>query len=184
MIAGSGRCPKREGDVKRLAASIVLLGVFSGFSASPAQAVMPERFEPGPNPDVTVEGVCDFPVLLHDVVNNLVVTDFFDSEGNLVREFGSGRLVEQITRLDNQGNPVTSITRNISGPGTFTFDEEGTTLVATGRWLFFFLPGELTEQSEGLIWLTTGRFVWRFTDAGATLVSHTGTIEDVCELLG
>lgn len=48
--------------------------------------------------------------------------------------------------------------------------------------MFFFLPGELAEQSEGIIWLTTGRFVWRFDDAGATLVSH-WTIQDVCELL-
>lgn len=170
--------------MKRLSALVALLGVFVVLSAAPVQAVMPERFETGPNPDFTVEGVCDFPVLLHDVVNQIVVTDFFDQEGNLVRESGSGLLIEQITRLDDQGNPVTSITRNISGPGTSTFDEEGATLVATGRWLFFFLPGELAEQSEGVIWLTTGRFVWRFEDAGATLLSHTGTIEDVCALLG
>jgi hypothetical protein len=51
--------------------------------------------------------------------------------------------VEQITRLNDQGQPVRSITRNISGPSTFTFDEEEATLVAEGPWLFFFSPGEV-----------------------------------------
>lgn len=169
--------------VRRLVAFIALVGVIFVPSAAPAQALMPERFKPGLNPDFTVEGVCDFPVLLHDVVNNGVVTDFFDQEGNLLRESVSGLLVEQMTRLDSQGNPVRSITRNISGPGTFTFDEDGTTLVATGPWLFPFLPGDLAGQSDGIIWLTEGRFVWRLEDAGATLISQTGTYQDVCALL-
>ena len=76
-----------------------------------------------------------------------------------------------------------SITRNISAPGTFTFDEDGATLVATGPWLFFFFPGEVVGHPDGLMWLTTGRWIWRFDDAGVTLVSHTGTFQDVCTLL-
>jgi hypothetical protein len=169
--------------VRRLVVFIAVVGVIFVPSAVPAQALMPERSKPGPNPDFTVEGVCDFPVLLHDVANNGVVTDFFDQEGNLLRESVSGLLVVQMTRLDSQGNPVRSITRDISGPGTFTFDEDGTTLVATGPWLVFFLPGELAGQSDGILWLTEGRFVWRFEDAGATLISQTGTYQDVCALL-
>ena len=169
--------------MRRLVASLALIGIIVTLSPAPATALRPDRFKPGPNPDLTVEGVCDFPVVLHDVVNKLVITDFFDQDGNLVREHGSGRIVEQMTRLDDQGLPVRSITRNISGPGTFTFDEDGATLTARGAWLFFFLPGEIVGQSEGLIWLTTGRWVWRFEDDGATLVSHTGRFEDVCTLL-
>jgi hypothetical protein len=169
--------------MKRSLASLAIVGVILTLSASPAQALKPDRFQPGPNPDLVVEDVCEFPVLLHDVVNQLVITDFFDREGNLVRESGTGRIVEQITRLNEQGQPVRSFTRNISGPGTFTFDEEGATLVATGPWLFFFFPGEVVGHPDGLLWLTTGRWIWRFDASGITLVSHTGRVEDVCTLL-
>ncbi len=169
--------------MKRSLISLALTCILLTVLAAPALAAKPDRFAPGPAPDITVEGVCDFPVLFHDVVNELVVTDFYDKDGNLVRESGTGRIVEQITRLDDQGLPVKSITRNISGPGTFTFDADGTTLVATGNWLFFFLPGEVAGQSEGLIWLTWGRWIWHRVDDVTTLVSHTGGYEDVCTLL-
>lgn len=169
--------------MKRLLASMSIVGIILTLSAPSAQALKPDRFQPGPNPDFIVEDVCEFPVLLHDVVNKLVIKTFFDRDGNVVREHGSGRLVEEITRLDEQGQPVRTITRNISGPGTITFDEEGETLVATGLWLFFFLPGEVVGDPDGLMWLTSGRWVWRFDAAGATLVSHTGRFEDVCALL-
>jgi hypothetical protein len=170
--------------MKRLVASFALVGIIVTLSAAPASAVKPFRSQPGPNPDLTVEGVCDFPVLLHDVVNQVAVTDFFDQDGNITKEIGTGRLVEQISSLDGQGNPVKSITRNISGPGVTTFDETGATLSATGPWLFFFLPGESTQFPDGLLWLTNGRLVWRFEDSGEiTLVSRTGTLVDVCALL-
>jgi hypothetical protein len=169
--------------MKRLLAYFAIVGIILTLSAPAAQALKPDRFRPGPNPDLIVEDICEFPVLLHDVVNRLVITSFFDRDGNLVRESGTGRIVEQITRLDDQGQPVRSITRNISGPGTFTFDEEGATLAATGPWLFFFFPGEVVGHPDGLMWLTTGRWIWRFDAAGITLVSHTGRFEDVCTLL-
>ena len=169
--------------MKRLLASFTIVGIIFLQSAPAAQALKPDRFQPGPNPDLVVEDVCEFPVLLHDVVNQLVITDFFDRDGNLVRESGTGRLVVRMTRLDDQGNPVRSITRNISGPGTFTFDEEGATLVARGSWLFFFFPGELVGDPDGLMWLTTGRWILRIEDAGVTIVSRTGHVQDVCSLL-
>jgi hypothetical protein len=153
--------------------------------AAPASALKPDRFVPGPNPDLRVDGICSFPVMFHDAVNTLHVTDFFDQDGNLVRESGNGRIVEDITRLRANGTPVRTITRNISGPGTFTFDDDGFTLVARGAWLFFFAPGEVSNAPDGLIWLTSGRFVWRFEDATGqwTLVSAGGTRTDVCGLL-
>jgi hypothetical protein len=153
--------------------------------ASPATAMRPDRFTPGPNPDLQVDDICSFPVLLHDVVNKLHITDFFDRNGDLVRESGNGRIVEDITRLDAAGDPVRTIRRNISGPGTFTFDEDGFTLRARGGWLFFFGPGEVSNVPGGLMWLTTGRFVWRFDDASGmwTLEQARGTRVDVCALL-
>jgi hypothetical protein len=152
--------------------------------AAPAGAMKPFRFEPGPNPDLVVRNICPFPVLLHDVVNKLHITDFFDRHGNLVRESGNGAIVEDVTRL-RAGEPVRTIRRNISGPGTITFDDRGLTLVARGVWLFFFGPGEVTNHPDGLMWFTTGRFVWRFSDASGmwTLQSASGSRTDVCALL-
>ena len=170
--------------MKRLLGSIALAGIIITLASAPASALMPERFQPGPNPDFTVEGVCDFPVLLHDVVNQGVITDFFDQDGNLTREQFNGRLVEDVSRLDAQGNPVKTITRNISGPGVETFDEDGSTLTGTGPWLLFFFPGEVTGFPDGLIWFTTGRFVLRLEDTGEITFIKEPMHENVCELLG
>ena len=169
--------------MRRIGSALVLVLIVLALSAPAAQALRPDRFHLGPAPDLVIEDVCEFDVLLHDVVNQLVITDFFDRHGNLVRSSGNGLIIEQITRLNDQGEPVRRITRNISGPGTSTFDEDGETLVATGHWLFFFYPGEVVGYPDGLMWLTSGRWTWRFDDAGVTLVSHTGSFQDVCTLL-
>jgi hypothetical protein len=174
---------RSEDSMKRALAALALTLLVLSLSAPAAQALRPDRFQPGPAPDLVVEGVCDFDVLLHDVVNQITITTFVDRDGNVVRVSGAGRIIEEISRLDEQGEPVETITVNISGPGQSTFDDEGETLVAQGPWLFFFLPGEVVGHPDGLIWLTTGRFVWRFDDAGVTLVSQRGTIRDVCDLL-
>ena len=103
----------------------------------------PVRTQPGPNPDLVITEVCPFPVLLHDVVNTGVITDFFDQDWNLVKSIITGRLVVEVSRLDALGNPVETITRNISGPGDEWFDESGSTLTGKGPWLLFFFPDEL-----------------------------------------
>ena len=169
--------------MRRIAAAILGLAMAVAV-ASPAHAVKPFRFEPGPNPDLVIRTICPFPVRFHDVVNELHVTDFFDRDGNLVRESGNGRIVEDVSRMRN-GQAVETIRRNISGPGTFTFDDDGFTLVARGAWLFFFEPGQVTNLPDGIVWFTTGRFVWRFTDATGRwrLVSAAGRHTDVCALL-
>jgi hypothetical protein len=170
--------------MKRLVGSLALAGIIITLVAAPANALMPERFQPGPNPDFTVEGVCDFPVLLHDVVNKIVVTDFFDQDGNLTREQGNGLLIEEVSRLDAQGNPVETITRNISGPGVERFEESGSTLTGTGPWLLFGFPGEFAGFPDGFIWFTTGQFVLRFEGTSEITMVKEPMHEDVCELLG
>jgi len=169
--------------MKRLIGSIALAGIIITLAAAPANALMPERFQPGPNPDFTVEGVCDFPVLLHDVVNQGVITDFFDQDGNLTREQFNGRLVEDVSRLDAQGNREETITRNISGPGVERFDESGSTLTGTGPWLLFGFPGEFAGFPDGFIWFTTGQFVLRFEGTSEITMVKEPMHEDVCELL-
>jgi hypothetical protein len=120
---------------------------------------------------------------LHDVENQLVITDFVDQDGNLVKSIGTGRLLEEVSRLDAQENPVETIARNISGPGVETFDENGSTLTGRGPWLLFFFPGELAGFPEGFIWFTTGQFVLRFEDTGEITMVKEPRHEDVCELL-
>ncbi len=151
--------------------------------AAPAGADKPVRTQPGPNPDLVITEVCPFPVLLHDVVNTGVITDFFDQDGNLVMRTFTGRLVAEVSRLDAQGNPLETISRNISGPGMQTFDESGSTLTGNGPWSLFFFPGELTEFPDGFIWFTTGQFVLRFEDTGEITMVKEPKHEDVCELL-
>jgi hypothetical protein len=168
--------------MKRAIACVGLISIIL-MIAPPANALRPDRFQPGPNPDFTVEDVCDFPVLLHDVENQLVITDFVDQDENLVKSIGTGRLLEEVSRLDAPGNPVETITRNISGPGVETFDENGSTLTGRGPWLLFFFPGELTGFPDGFIWFTTGQFVLRFEDTGEITMVKEPRHEDVCELL-
>ena len=73
-----------------------------------------------------------------------------------------------------------SITRNISGPGVYTFAEDGTvTLYASGTWLFVTVPG---GPSPGYI--NSGREVDEISPQGEiTVLKQVGTQEDVCATL-
>ena len=170
--------------MRRVICSLAVVGIFVTVLAAPANAVKPDRFQPGPNPDLVLEDVCPFPVLLHDVVNTIVIQDFVDQDGNLVRSIGTGRVLEEVSRLDAQGNPVETITRNISGPGVERFDESGSTLTGTGPWLLFGFPGEFAGFPDGFIWFTTGQFVLRFEGTSEIAIVKEPRHEDVCELLG
>jgi hypothetical protein len=97
---------------------------------------------------------------------------------------GTGRILEEVSRLDAQGNPVETVTRNISGPGVERFDESGSTLTGTGPWLLFGFPGEFAGFPDGFIWFTTGQFVLRFEGTGEITMVKEPRHEDVCELLG
>ena len=110
--------------------------------------------------------------------------DFVDQGGNLDKSIGTGRLLEEVSRLDAEGNPVETITRNISGPGVQTFDENGSTLTGLGPWLLFGFPGEFTGFPDGFIWFTTGQFVLRFEGTDPITMVKEPRHEDVCELLG
>lgn len=146
----------------------------------PALAAKPFREHLPPNNDLVIEGVCEFDVLLHDVRNELVVTTFFDRDGNVTKQIGAGALVVELTNLDSGE----SLVANISGPGVQTFQDDVFTLKAEGNWLFFFFPDELAPGDPGLIWLTSGLWVWEFGPEGGRLVTQRGTSQDVCSLLG
>ena len=154
--------------------ALLLLGTMS-----PSLAVTPDREHLPLNDDLVIDGVCGFPVLLHEVRSNITVTTFFDQEGNVTKQIGAGSLVVQLTNLDTDE----AIVVNISGPGVFTFEGDVLTLTAEGNWLFYFFPGELGPGDPGLIWLTTGLWVWEIRPDGGSLVTHRGPSRDVCEIL-
>jgi hypothetical protein len=59
--------------------------------------------------------------------------------------------------LTNVDEPTHTLDVNVSGPGTFIPNPDGTTLLrAEGRSLFFFGPGELRAGSPGALIVTTG----------------------------
>src|SRR5687767_2882605 len=73
----SERRPRRR-LMKRVAPTLVLAVSLLLVSAVPASAVKPLRQLLPPNEDFVVEGVCDFPVLLHDVRGKVSLKTFFD----------------------------------------------------------------------------------------------------------
>jgi hypothetical protein len=91
-------------------------------------------------------------------------------------------------RLTNVDKPTNSVDINVSGPGAFIPNPDGTTsLRAEGRSLFFFLPGQLRADSPGALILTTG-LVTELFDASFNVVpgsfSHRGGTEiDICAAL-
>lgn len=91
-------------------------------------------------------------------------------------------------RLTNADEPTNTLDVNISGPGAFIPNPDGTTsLRAEGRSLFFFFPGQLGAGSPGALILTTG-LVTELFDANFNVVSGSfshrgGTETDVCAAL-
>jgi hypothetical protein len=111
--------------------------------AAPVNAMPPVReliiYE-----DFTLTDHCSFDVFIHIVQNNVVLTTFLDQQGNVTRQLADGVLKIQVT---NATAPDKTLLLNISGPGEFTVQPDGSILtVGWGPWLNFGVsnfPGEL-----------------------------------------
>lgn len=117
--------------VRRTVLTAVLATVALGVAAAPALAVEPQRFELAIHNPVQDEGqACGFPVLW-DIRLTVEGTNFFDQDGNLVRQQAKIREDNTITNLE------TGFTLR-EGPDSFMqttyFNPDGTVdrLVATG----------------------------------------------------
>jgi hypothetical protein len=130
-----------------------------------------------PSEDFVIEGICPFAVDVHILANNAFITTFSDG-----RQLLTGTLKVRLTNLDD---PSKSLDVNISGPGVQRVTEEGEfVLKATGRWLFFFSPGDLGPGDPGLLVITTGLAILRVDAEGNFSFTHrTGTTTDVCAAL-
>jgi hypothetical protein len=117
--------------VLRTALAAGLAAAALGLAATPALAVEPQRFELTIHNPVQDQGqACGFPVLW-DIRLTVEGTNFFDSDGNLVRQQAQVREDNTITNLDS-GLTIRE------GPDSFMqtihFNPDGTIseLVATG----------------------------------------------------
>jgi hypothetical protein len=149
----------------------------AGILAPVAGADPPEHIPFPPSEPFVIEGSCDFPVLLEEVVNKEKLTVFSDG-----REIITGSLKVRLTNLDD---PSSSLLLNISGPAFFTpRDDGGFSLKATGSWLWFFAPGELGEGSPGMMFTTHGQARLVVTGEGDTSFELlSGTRGEVCPRL-
>jgi hypothetical protein len=144
-------------------------------STASADKPLKEFFPADP---VTVEDVCDFPVLLDPIINQEFIKSFFDEEGNLERQIVTGRFVVEVTNLDSGE----SMTVNVSGPVFFTFTEDTLTVRLTGRSLLFFLPGELTS-GQTYVRVTDGPNIFEvdFATGAITPRRESRNFVDMCE---
>jgi hypothetical protein len=155
-----------------LAATAIVL-----FTATAASAAGPTR-EPAPAPDLTLTGVCSFPVLLHADRNTQTLSTFPD--GTL---FVRGGFASTAT------NTLTGKTISVSstsGPLTIVTNPDGTTSIkGTGQNIFYFFAGDLGPGQPPALLLLDG-LTTELIDATFTHVlsfEHHGRTTDVCALL-
>jgi hypothetical protein len=147
--------------------SLAALVLFAAIVVPAASASKPviERL---PAEDFTIPAdICGFEVSV-DILANRTKSIMFGDGRSMI----TGTLKARLTNVED---PTSSIVLNIPGPGRF--NESG--LIATGPWLFFFLPDELAEGSPAILAYTTGRV--RINDTGFHQLG--GTRTDLCPVL-
>lgn len=160
--------------MRRSVIGVAVVAALSLFP-TPAQATPPVR-EPLGGDDFVLTDHCTFDIGVEFVQNNEVLTTFFDTNGDVVRESVTGVLK---VRLTNQEAPEHSVLFNISGPGRYRQLSDGSTeLTGSGTWLHFGItdrPGELL--------LMHGPFTANISDDGFFLTRLPNNVQDACALL-
>jgi|tagenome__1003787_1003787.scaffolds.fasta_scaffold20527045_2 hypothetical protein len=168
----------------RRVASLCSVAVLMALTlATPAHAQRPTR-ESMPLPDrIRLPNVCsDFTIVADILVNREYGITFTDANGDPIRTITQGSLKVRLTNPENGE----SIVRNISGPGELVFHADGSsTQTSRGAWFLFFFEGQLGTGMTGTGFVNHGQVVFvNNADGTATILSRTGTFEDVCVTLG
>jgi len=122
--------------------------------------------------------VCSFSVTAAPVREDLRVRYHHDAAGNIDGYQATGQLIARITNNETGA----SVVRNLSGPGTVTFNPDGSyDAVAGGDFLIFFLPGD--NPASQLLLLNGYTVLHGAPDGSKTLVSHSGSVENLCDTL-
>src|SRR5918912_4157616 len=159
-ILASRECvtPRRGGiGMKRLAAvflSVVALAL-AGAGTTRAADGSYGPWEPTYQGPITAPAgvVCPFTVTAEPVREDLRVRYHYDSAGNIDGYEATGQLIARITNEENGK----SVVRNLSGPGTVTFNPDGSyDAVVGGNFLVFFLG---QDDPSHVLLLLTGKTV-------------------------
>jgi hypothetical protein len=123
--------------------------------------------------------VCPFTVTAEPVREDLRVRYHYDTSGNVDGYEATGQLIARITN-DETG---ASVVRNLSGPGTVTFNSDGSyDAVVAGDFLVFFLAED--TPSNALLLMSGQTVLHGAPDGAKTLVSQNGQVENLCDTLG
>jgi hypothetical protein len=161
---------------RRVSAGLAVIA-FAFAVAPSAMGQRPEREPLPPSDPFVIEDICAFPVLLEELENRATITRFSDG-----REKITGTLKIRLTNLDE---PTKSRVLNVSGPAHFVPTADGgVVLKGTGRWLWFFAPGELGEGTPGMMMLLSGHARLTISPEGDLSFNVIGgRARDVCALL-
>jgi hypothetical protein len=136
-----------------------------------------------PFEEITLEGVCLFPVKITPLTVGQTLTIFTDQSGNVIMYLITGPLKVRVTNVDTGE----SRTLNISGPGRAVINEDRGTFTQEGPWLTLVLPGAFQEDPEFAgLFLTKGTVVYEFDpETGEFLgyISFPNQTENLCETL-
>ena len=144
--------------------------VLTGTSVGASAAGNPDR-QPSPTPPDIVVDVCVpsvGPVLAHITVNREYVKTFTEADGTITSAI-NGAAFGTFTRLSN--GAVVAV--NASGPATLTVHPDG---VVT-----FVNRGLLVAINSTGIWQYAGNSV--VDPATGIVLSHSGRVTDICQLL-
>jgi hypothetical protein len=154
----------------------VLLLAFLPFLVTPhAMAVKPTIARIPVDDEFTVDDQCAFSVDVH-VTGTIVDISSIDENGTAhdFQAFPQGTAV--LTNVDTDE----SITLNISGPGFFTFHQDGSlTVKGTGLWMFWPNP----ETGEPGFFQTSGHFAQTIDPEGNVSFELSGHMVDICSQL-
>jgi hypothetical protein len=147
--------------------------------AAPASADPPTH-EPFVNVGGSIPagvGCAGFGITVTIDVDDQRVTTFFDKDGNPIRQTITGRLILTV----RNDTTLESRTYRLGGSSQLAFGSDGSvTITLTGNSLVVLFPNDVPpgpSTTQG-----SGRAVIR-VDALFTLVSRTGSVEDVCAAL-
>ena len=155
---------------------LVALAAAAIAAAPSALAEPPQQIPVAPLPPTVFEGACDFPILLEELENKETLRLFTDG-----RQIITGRLVVRITNLDSGR----SIQINISGPGHFRLNNDGTASFALGGRGLLLGNAQMLDPLDPQVTLNSGRIVFT-SDAetgeflGAEFIGHS---TDLCREL-
>jgi hypothetical protein len=140
-------------------------------------ASQPDRGPVGNTPFI-VEGSCAFPVEVNQLADGEYIQTFYDRDGNARLYLVTGVLKVTVTNADTGA----SLTLNVSGPGQFVDNPDGsTTASGGGPWLYWAFDGDATGAG---MWYTRGYITFLIEPDGSNPIAQLPpNTMDVCAAL-